>query len=125
MRINEAAARSGLTQDTIRFYEKSGMLDTITRDARGWRVFSGDDVNWLTTLERLRATGMPLDEVKRFAVSAHAADRDSPEQKANRLAMLEGHAVTLAHRQAELEACKHFLDFKINLYRTSLEVSHG
>lgn len=70
MRINEAAARSGLTQDTIRFYEKPGMLDAIRRDARGWRVFSSDDVNWLTTLERLRATGMPLDDVKRFAVSA-------------------------------------------------------
>lgn len=125
MRIKEAAARSGLTQDTIRFYEKSGMLEAIRRDGRGWRVFSGDDVNWLTTLERLRTTGMPLDDVKRFAVSAHAADRDAPNQRALRLALLENHAVTLAHRQAELEACKHFLTHKINMYRTSLEVTNG
>ena len=124
MRINEAADRSGLTQDTIRFYEKSGMLDTIQRDTRGWRVFSGDDINWLTTLERLRATGMPLDDVKRFAVSAHAPDRDAPEQRAKRLALLEQHAVTLAKREAELQACKHFLNHKINMYRTSLEVTH-
>ena len=109
MRINEAAARSGLTQDTIRFYEKSGMLDAIQRDERGWRVFSSDDVNWLTTLERLRATGMPLDDVKRFAISAHATDRDTPAQRALRLSLLERHVVTLAQRQAELEACKHFL----------------
>ena len=125
MRIKEAAARSGLTQDTIRFYEKSGMLEAIRRDARGWRVFSNDDVNWLTTLERLRTTGMPLDDVKRFAVSAHAADRNAPDQRALRLSLLENHAVTLAHRQAELEACKHFLDHKISLYRTSLEVANG
>lgn len=125
MRINEAAARSGLTQDTIRFYEKSGMLAPIRRDARGWRVFSGDDIHWLTTLERLRATGMPLDEVKQFAVSAHADDCDAPEQRAIRLSLLQRHAVTLAHRQAELEACKHFLDHKINMYRTSLEVADG
>lgn len=125
MRIKEASARSGLTQDTIRFYEKSGMLDAIRRDARGWRVFSGDDVNWLTTLERLRTTGMPLDDVKRFAVSAHAADRNTPDQRALRLSLLENHAITLAHRQAELEACKHFLTHKINMYRTSLEVTNG
>lgn len=125
MLINEAAARSGLTQDTIRFYEKSGMLAPIQRDARGWRVFSGDDVHWLTTLERLRATGMPLDDVKRFAMSAHAPDCNEPDQRALRLGLLERHAVTLAHRAAELKACKHFLDHKINMYRTSLEVSDG
>ncbi|MEJ8560278.1 MerR family transcriptional regulator [Yoonia sp. GPGPB17] len=125
MRIKEAAARSGLTQDTIRFYEKSGMLAPVRRDARGWRVFNGDDVNWLTTLERLRATGMPLDDVKRFAMSAHAPDRDAPDQRALRLGLLERHAVTLAHREAELKACKHFLDHKISMYRTSLEVSDG
>lgn len=125
MRIKEAAARSGLTQDTIRFYEKSGMLRAIQRDGRGWRVFSSDDVNWLTTLERLRTTGMPLDDVKRFAISAHAPDQNAPEQRALRLALLENHATTLAHRQAELEACKRFLDHKISLYRTSVEAANG
>ncbi|MEL6840981.1 MAG: MerR family transcriptional regulator [Pseudomonadota bacterium] len=125
MRINEAADRSGLSQDTIRFYEKSGMLDTIQRDARGWRVFSADDINWLTTLERLRATGMPLDDVKLFAISAHAPNRDAPEERAKRLALLERHAVTLAQREAELKSCKQFLTHKINLYRNSLEVADG
>ncbi len=125
MRINEASARSGLTQDTIRFYEKSGMLPPIRRDARGWRVFSADDVNWLTTLERLRATGMPLDDIKSFAISAHAPDQNAPEQRARRLDLLQRHAVTLAHREAELQACKQFLNHKISLYRTSLETTDG
>jgi DNA-binding transcriptional MerR regulator len=125
MLIKEAAARSGLSQDTIRFYEKSGMLAAIARDGRGWRVFSADDVNWLTTLERLRTTGMPLDDVKRFAVSAHAPDCDTPTRQAERLALLEAHADTLAQRQAELETCKGYLQHKITIYRTSLEVSHG
>ena len=123
MLINEAADLSGLSQDTIRFYEKSGMLDTIQRDTRGWRIFSRDDINWLTTLERLRATGMPLDDVKRFAVSAHAPDCDLPEQKAKRLTLLEDHAVTLAKREAELKACKSYLNHKINLYRAALETT--
>ncbi|WP_341366164.1 MerR family transcriptional regulator [Yoonia sp. BS5-3] len=124
MRIKEAAARSGLTQDTIRFYEKSGMLNAITRDGRGWRVFSQSDIDWLTTLERLRATGMPLDDVKRFAKSAHAPDQDSPRQQVLRLSLLEKHATILQDRQAELDACKHYLTHKIGIYRTALEVTN-
>jgi DNA-binding transcriptional MerR regulator len=125
MLIKEAARRSGLSQDTIRFYEKSGMLAAVRRDGRGWRVFSADDVNWLTTLERLRTTGMPLDDVKRFAMSAHASDCDTPARQSERLALLEAHSETLAQRQAELEACKTYLQHKITIYRTSLEVSNG
>lgn len=125
MRIKEAAQASGLSQDTIRFYEKSGMLAPVRRDGRGWRVFSSDDVNWLTTLERLRTTGMPLDDVKRFAMSAHAPDCDTTAKQAERLSLLEEHAVTLSQRQAELELCKTYLQHKITIYRTSLEVSNG
>jgi len=64
MLITDAAARSGLSQDTIRFYESSGMLPPIARDARGWRQFNGDDLAWLVVLGHLRATGMPLGDVK-------------------------------------------------------------
>lgn len=120
MRINEASAHSGLSQDTIRFYEKSGMLPRIARDARGWRDFSGEDLGWLTVLERLRSTGMPLDDVKRFAASAHASDSDSTAQCRLRLHLLEKHAQTLARRRAELDACEDYLNGKINTYRTKL-----
>ncbi|MEJ6401576.1 MerR family transcriptional regulator [Yoonia sp. 2307UL14-13] len=125
MRIAEASARSGLTQDTIRFYEKSHMLAPITRDARGWRDFSADDVNWLTTLERLRVTGMPLDDVKHFAASAHAPDADSPAQQATRLALLQAHAETLAARRAELDICEAYLNHKIKIYTDRLETKDG
>ncbi len=125
MRIAEASARSGLTQDTIRFYEKSGMLAPVTRDARGWRAFSTDDINWLTTLERLRATGMPLEDVKHFATSVYAADCDAPAQQAKRLALLQDHAKTLARKRAELDACEAYLTHKINVYVTRLEKHDG
>ena len=124
MRIAEASARSGLTQDTIRFYEKSGMLRKIARDARGWRIFSPDDLEWLITLERLRATGMPLDDVKRFAQSAHAPDGDTAGQQALRLHILQNHTQTLAQRRAELDACATYLTGKIATYRNILGDDH-
>ena len=123
MRIKEAAEHSGLSQDTIRFYEKSGMLPPITRDARGWRVFGPNDLAWLTVLDRLRATGMPLDEVKRFAKSAHAPDAESPAEQALRLDILERHAETLALRRAELDACEAYLNGKFAHYRNVKEAA--
>jgi MerR family transcriptional regulator, aldehyde-responsive regulator len=116
MNIKQASQKSGLSVDTIRFYEKSGMLPRICRGQRGWRTFSEDNLQWLETLQRLRATGMPLKAVKRFAVLVH----QRPDTKAaarERLHILVEHAARLKQRRAELEACERYLDFKINIYR--------
>ena len=123
MQIDEAAQSAGLTADTIRFYEKSGMLPVIARDGRGWRQFGPSDVNWLKTLGHLRATGMPLDDVKAFASSAHAIDSESDAQRSLRLEILQRHAKTLAQRRAELDACQAYLDHKINIYSTRLDTA--
>jgi DNA-binding transcriptional MerR regulator len=121
MRIADAADTSGLSQDTIRFYESSGMLPRIARDDRGWRSFSGDDLAWLVVLGHLRATGMPLEDVKRFATSAHSAHSEAEDQRRLRLTLLERHAETLAARRAEIEVCQSYLDRKIATYRTALK----
>jgi DNA-binding transcriptional MerR regulator len=70
-KIKEAAERCGLSVDTVRFYEKAGMLPRIPRDKSGWRRFDADAGEWLVTLGQLRSTGMPLKDVRRFAVLVH------------------------------------------------------
>ncbi|MEN8895796.1 MAG: MerR family transcriptional regulator [Yoonia sp.] len=116
MRIAQAAVQSGLSQDTIRFYEKSGMLPDIARDAKGWHDFGGDSLTWLITLGHLRNTGMPLDDVKRFAVSAHAPDSDSIAQSQMRLDLLRPHEARLARKRADLDACERYPAHKIGIY---------
>ncbi len=118
MNIKEAATTSGLSVDTIRFYEKAGMLPAIARDARGWRRFDAGAVEWLCNLERLRATGMPMADMRRFAVLVHTADATAPGAAADRLAILQTHAARLATRRQEVEACQAYLDHKINVYST-------
>ena len=120
MNIKEAAMQSGLSLDTIRFYEKSGMLPRIVRDARGWRHFSPDAVEWLRNLERLRATGMPMKEMHRFAVLVHQADPGAPDVATERLAILKVHSERLDKRQIELDGCKAYLSKKIEIYQNLL-----
>jgi MerR family transcriptional regulator, aldehyde-responsive regulator len=114
MTIQEAAAASGLGIDTIRYYEKAGMLPPVPRDKRGWRSFPPPLVDWLKNLARLRATGMPMVEMQRFARLVHAPA--TPEIVAERLAILHAHGQRLAQRRAEIEAAQAYLDHKIAVY---------
>jgi MerR family transcriptional regulator, aldehyde-responsive regulator len=116
MKIQEASERSQLSVDTIRFYEKAGMLPRIARDKSGWRNFDADAVDWLLTLERLRSTGMPLKEVRRFAVLVHNGSSASPGAAGERLEILHRHAARLAKRREELDACEAYLSMKISIY---------
>jgi DNA-binding transcriptional MerR regulator len=116
MNINEASTVSGLSIDTIRFYEKAGMLPAVPRDGRGWRRFDGGLVEWLKDLERLRSTGMPLREVRAFAVLVHTTDANLPGAAQARLVILRRHAERLEQRMNDIAACQTFLDHKINVY---------
>jgi MerR family transcriptional regulator, aldehyde-responsive regulator len=121
MNIAQASAQSGLSIDTIRFYEKSAMLPKLARDKRGWRAFDPPSIDWLVTLERLRATGMPLKDIKRFAVLANSAGARTKAAARERLQLLERHQERLKLRRAALDACETFLTFKINIYRKQVK----
>ena len=62
----QAAASSGFSLDTLRYYERIGLLPRIRRTAAGRRVFSEIDLKWLGLLRCLRDTGMPIAEMQQF-----------------------------------------------------------
>jgi DNA-binding transcriptional MerR regulator len=65
--IGEAAARSGLSAHTLRYYERARLVEPIARGPRGERRYAARDLEWIAFLQRLRATGMPIREMRRFA----------------------------------------------------------
>jgi len=67
MSIGEAARRSGLSTHTLRYYERAGLLAPVARGLRGERRYAARDLEWIAFLQRLRATGMPIREMRRFA----------------------------------------------------------
>jgi DNA-binding transcriptional MerR regulator len=123
MNITEASRLTGLSIDTIRYYERSAMLPPLTRDARGWRHFDGNAIEWLRILERLRATGMPTDDMRRFARLVFAAEADAPDLRAERLAILQRHKSRLKQRARDLRACQDYVDMKIRIYSELKESS--
>ena len=62
MRIQEAAAKSGVSAPTIRYYEKLGLLGNVRRTHAGYRAFSDNDVQLLVFLRKARDLGFTLSE---------------------------------------------------------------
>lgn len=62
MRIQEAAAKAGVSAPTIRYYEKLGLLGDVRRTHAGYRAFSASDVQLLVFLRKARELGFTLSE---------------------------------------------------------------
>lgn len=112
--IGELAARSGLSTHTLRYYESQGILRPARRAANGHRRYHAEDLDWLAFVLRLKTTGMPLAEIRRYA-GLRTRGESSLEA---RLAMLELHRQRLATTMKELSRCAGALDEKIRTYRT-------
>ncbi|QUE76629.1 MerR family transcriptional regulator [Stutzerimonas stutzeri] len=111
--IQQFAARTGLSADTLRYYEKIGLLRHVARDASGFRVYGPRDLEWVAFVLRLKDTGMPLDDITRYADLREQGETTL----AARQALLEAHAARL---QARLQRDQEHLDAlqaKIELYR--------
>ncbi|MFE3543987.1 MerR family transcriptional regulator [Nocardia sp. NPDC059177] len=110
--IGEVAERSGLSRDTLRWYEKIGLMGYIGRDHTGNRRFSDRDLEWLTLITRLRLTGMPVADMIRYAELVRAGEHTYPE----RLAMFRQTRSDVLDKIAELQQTVAVLDYKIAVY---------
>lgn len=63
----EAAAESGFSIDTLRYYEREGLLAPIARTTGGRRTYTGSDLDWLGLVRCLRDTGMPISDLRLYA----------------------------------------------------------
>jgi DNA-binding transcriptional MerR regulator len=111
----QAAEKCGLTLHTVRLYEQIGLLGRIDRAPDGRRRFSDADLDWLVLLSRLRATGMPVADMLRYAGLARSG---AGEQE--RLMLLESHRDRVRRALIEQQECLALLDTKIGTYRERL-----
>jgi DNA-binding transcriptional MerR regulator len=110
--IAEAAERTGLTTHTLRYYERDGLMLHVDRDASGHRRYSDGDLAWITLLTRLRGTGMPIRDVRRYAELV----RTGSGNEAERLELLLAHRAQVLAGIAELEDHLAAIDVKIGRY---------
>src|SRR3954452_15049867 len=112
--IQRAAAETGLSTDTLRYYERIGILPNIGRSESGHRRFTDDDMGWIRLVQCLRATGMPLEDLHRYAELV----QDGEHTAAERLPILEAHRARILAEMHELSTALDVVDRKISGYST-------
>lgn len=114
--IGEFSKLTGLGIHTLRYYEQERLL-APSRNAANRRRYSDSDLAWVEFVKRLKATGMPIQEMRRYA--ALRADGDGT--LAERLEMLTAHREALREQMRALEEHMEKLDEKILFYRGKIE----
>jgi DNA-binding transcriptional MerR regulator len=115
--IAEAAHRTGVSAHTLRYYERAGLVvSPVDRTSGGRRRYHQLDLDWIRVCTKLRATGMPIKTIRRYAELV-AAGRGNEEA---RLALLEAHRADVTARIAELQHNLELIDHKIDVYQGRL-----
>ena len=109
----EASERTGFSLDTLRYYERIGLLDSVHRASSGHRRFSEQDIGWLGTLSCLRNTGMPIAEMRRYAELSREGDHTLDE----RLAILEAHDRRVSAEIQGMRDRQRYIREKIGWYK--------
>ena len=110
--IKDAATRTGLTDHTIRYYEKEGLLTSVPRDDQGRRAFGNADLDWLGYLNCLRLTGMPIAVMRKIAELQNQGDATIPERRR----ILETYRQDLVLKLDQIHTALDRLDHKIEWY---------
>jgi DNA-binding transcriptional MerR regulator len=115
--IAEAARRTGVSVHTLRYYERAGLVVTaVDRTAGGRRRYHQLDLDWIVICTRLRATGMPIRTIRRYAELVSAG----PGNEQERLVLLEAHRAEVTARLARTREHLKLIDHKIAVYRGRL-----
>ncbi|MEE4015263.1 MerR family transcriptional regulator [Roseibium sp. FZY0029] len=113
MLIGDLAEKSGLSTDTLRYYEKIGLMPRPLRDGGGRRVYDAAILRWIDFLDRLKSTGMGIKDRLHYADLRTQGAASLTERRE----LLEQHRQKVAGDIVRLTEMLDVLDDKIDLYR--------
>ncbi len=115
--IAEAARRTGVSVHTLRYYERAGLVVTaVDRTSGGRRRYQQLDLDWINVCTKLRATGMPIRTIRRYAQLVSAGHGNEEE----RLALMRAHRADVIAKLAEIQENLELIDHKIDVYEGRL-----
>ncbi|MDA3812083.1 MAG: MerR family transcriptional regulator [Spirochaetaceae bacterium] len=110
--VRETVQETGLSEHTLRYYEKIGLMEPVKRSNSGHRSYSQNDIDWIGFLKCLRSTGMPIETMKIYVDLQRMGD----DRFENRLRIMQSHKITVLEKIEELNRYLTTIDYKINYY---------
>jgi len=110
--IKKVAEIFDITIDTIRYYEKVGVIPPVTRKDNGHRDFTTQDMNWVFLAKSLRNAGVSIESMTKFTELSQATGEKRLEQKN----VLNNQLKELDEKLKEIKKARDLLDYKIETY---------
>lgn len=115
--IGDAAKKLGVQPSAIRYYDKEGLLPHMERSESGIRMFSEDDFEWFHFLERLKRSGMPIKEIKRFIDLYQQGDSTIEERRE----LMHARKAAVEEEMNRLQETLDFITYKCWFYDVAAE----
>lgn len=117
MTIKEVSQKYNISQDTLRYYERVGMIPKVTRTASGIRDYQESDLSWVELVICMRSAGLPVEALIEYVELYQQGDQTFSA----RLELLQEQRRNLEEQQKQLEAAISKLDYKISRYEVAVK----
>lgn len=112
MTISEVSKKYNLTTDTIRYYEKEGLIPTVPRDKNGIRDFDENSCGWIEFIKCMRSAGLEIETLKKYVSLFRQGTKTVKERKILLIEQRE----KLLKKQEDIKATLDRLNYKIEKY---------
>jgi len=116
MRIAEVSELCGLSSDTLRYYERIGLLPPVNRSESGIRDYDEIDLKRVEFIKCMRSAGLPIEVLIEYVSLVQQGDQTSEARKE----ILVEQRAHLAARMEEIQKTLDLLDYKIEVYEKAL-----
>lgn len=115
--IKEVSEKYGITQDTLRYYERVGMIPRVTRSASGHRDYQPEDLGWVELAKCLRSAGLTVEAIVDYVRLFQQGSDTVPA----RLELLRRQREALLAQRGQIETALSRLDRKIEGYESRIK----
>ena len=112
MTISEVSRKYNITADTIRYYEKEGLIPTVPRDKNGIRDFDENSCGWIEFIKCMRSAGLEIETLKKYVSLFRQGTKTIKERKILLIEQRE----KLLKKQEDIKATLDRLNYKIEKY---------
>lgn len=119
MTISEVAKKYNLSADTIRYYERIGLIPRVNRNASGIRDFTENDCGWVEFIKCMRGAGLPIEALIDYVALFQQGDRTVEARKS----ILVEQRDVLIERMKEMQSTLERLNLKIEHYEEGIHAA--
>ncbi len=114
MNIKKAAEMFDLTSDTLRYYERVGVIPPVHRNESGYREYTTNDLNWIYLAKHLRNAGLSVESLIEFASLAQLRETQNVEEAQKQI--LADQLEEIEQKISEMEEVRDLLAYKVATY---------